>query len=287
MQHCLLSWRAEPGKKSGNCTWLCLPCWHRAVQRIDLIYPGRAGCRGLLLALEGGVKHSTFGVLPLAGLGKDGEVILCQAALASTCLCGLHPAPREDRLWHGGWSLYPNLEYLFLWTRGCSCNLYKVTLLPKEMMGLVWSNSRVVPLFLLWLCDMKSCVLHFWSPVAWRGKEAGNSERSPNEAVKREWNQTERKRSVGGAVIGEMLLSSDGCRWEGMYLSSQSEAGNSLWVSVSYCICWLLAELSSLLVGCHCREGGSELWLDCGCPRHGCCALHGKMCWWRGILLAG
>lgn len=43
------------------------------------------------------MKHSTFGVLPLAGLGKDGEVILCQAALASTCLCGLHPAAREER----------------------------------------------------------------------------------------------------------------------------------------------------------------------------------------------
>lgn len=48
--------------------------------------------------LWGVVKHSAFGVLSLAGLGNDGEIILCQAALPCTRLCGLHSALREERV---------------------------------------------------------------------------------------------------------------------------------------------------------------------------------------------
>lgn len=48
-----------------------------------------------VIDFEGVVKCSTFGVLSFAGLGKDGEIALCQAALACTWLCGLHPTARE------------------------------------------------------------------------------------------------------------------------------------------------------------------------------------------------
>lgn len=41
------------------------------------------------------------------GLGKDGEIILCQAALACAWLCGLHAAPMEERVVAWGLEFVP------------------------------------------------------------------------------------------------------------------------------------------------------------------------------------
>lgn len=137
LQQCLFSWKAvaELRKKSGNCTWLCLPCWHHAGQRIDLIYPSRCWVQRAVIGFGDLWSTARLVSCPLLVLERMEKLFCVRLLLPVPGCVGSMLLQWRRGLWHGGWSLYPNLEYLFLWKGGCSCNLYKLTLCQKKRWG--------------------------------------------------------------------------------------------------------------------------------------------------------
>lgn len=216
------------------------------------------------------VKHSTSSILFLAGHGSDEEVILCFFFLYSAMwVCVSHGGWRQ--LWHGGWNLGSNLEYLFLWKLDCSCNLYRIALFKKEwwnLFGLITESLRYLG------GDSRT-----WNDVCsvcyqlGRQREGGRKhQREPNEAKARKerakkWSETEGGRS----------MSRDGRRWTFLCAGAGVKAA----ADVLTCLCQTHTPDGSALTGGlgGNRPSGKGHWGSSGIPKE--CPGH---CSWRTCL---
>lgn len=154
-------------------------------------------------------------------------------------------------------------------------------------MGLIWTNFRVVLSSWVWQCDMKSCVLHFWSPVAWKretGRKIAKGAQTRKEGTEKGMKPNRREK---------VCLRCNHCRnaailrWHsletGRHVPAFPKWSRQQFVSVTELLHLLAAYWIKFSVGWMSPQKGwqSELSLDCGCPRLGYCALHWKMCWRR------